>query len=559
MKSVQTKILVLILSCILLSAGLFGGAGYYNARTVVESDSAQIMNLICAQKAQEMDVPLRNIEQSVNMLYHYIDGQIDLERLESNEDYAYRFLEKMEEILRNTAQNTEGSIAIYLRLDPQITAPMAGVFLVKDDKTEEFFDHEITPLEEYDTEDTEHVGWYYQPIENKKATWMEPYYNANLKKKMLSYIIPIFKGRKTVGVVGMDIDLSLLKKTVNSVAVYDSGYAFLVSPKGDIVYHRDYPNGMAQEKFESPLSDIRYVLSKPQPGEKIYEYDWYGQPRKMVLRKLINEMKIGVTVPSEEIDEPKNKLISQVVLSLVGIMAIAIVLTIHLSKMVVRPLKQLTEAAGKISEGDLSVSIECRTKDEVGVLAESFKRTVKHLKQYIDYINHLAYTDALTNTQNKTAYTDRTNRLDLEIKEGSAAFVVVVLDLNNLKKMNDTYGHEYGDMLIVDAAGIIQKSFGRMSVYRIGGDEFSVILTDEDYENYRRLLRKFHEEIARFNTENKKYQTELQIACGVAVYQEGTDRNFGDVFRRGDKAMYENKTMLKQRAKEAEQLGKKGD
>ena len=72
-------------------------------------------------------------------------------------------------------------------------------------------------------------------------------------------------------------------------------------------------------------------------------------------------------------------------------------------------------------------------------------------------------------------------------------------------------------------------------------------------------MRKFHEEIARFNTENKKYQTELQIACGVAVYQEGTDRNFGDVFRRGDKAMYENKTMLKQRAKEAEQLGKKGD
>lgn len=555
MKSVQTKILTLILSCILLSAGLFGGAGYYNARTVVESDSAQIMNLICAQKAQEMNAPLRNIEQSVNILYHYIDGQIDLERLESNESYAYRFLEKMEEVSLNTAQNTEGSIAIYFRLNPEITAPLAGVFLVKDEKSGEYFEHEITPLEKYDPEDMEHVGWYYQPIMNQKAAWLESYYNANLKKKMISYVIPIFKGRETIGVVGMDIDLSLLKKTINSVAVYDSGYAFLVSPKGDIVYHRDYPNGMMQEKFENSLEDIKYILSKPQPGERLYEYNWNGQPRKMVLRKLINDMKIGVTVPSEKIDEPKNKLISQVALSLIVIMLIAILLTIHLSRMVVRPLKQLTEAAGKISEGDLSVSIECRTKDEVGVLAESFRRTVKHLKQYIDYINHLAYTDALTNAQNKTAYADRTNRLDLDIKEGGAAFAVVVLDLNNLKKMNDTYGHEYGDMLIVDAAAIIQKSFGRLSVYRIGGDEFSVILTGDDYDNYRKLLQKFHEEVDRFNADNKKYQEKLQIACGVAVYAEGTDKNFGDVFRRGDKEMYENKIMLKQKAKEAGQIG----
>jgi diguanylate cyclase (GGDEF)-like protein len=279
----------------------------------------------------------------------------------------------------------------------------------------------------------------------------------------------------------------------------------------------------------------------------------------MVLKKLMNGMRIGVTVPSEEIDEPKNQLINQVALSLIVIMAIAILLTIHLSKMVVRPLKQLTEVAGKISEGDLSVTIECKTKDEVGVLAESFKRTVKHLKQYIDYINHLAYTDALTNTQNKTAYTDRTNRLDLEIKEGSAAFAVIVLDLNNLKKMNDTYGHEYGDMLIVDAAAIIQKSFGRFSVYRIGGDEFSVILTDEDYENYQELLKNFREEIVRFNAGNKRYQTELQIACGAAVYIKEVDMNFGDVFRRGDKEMYENKTMLKQQAKEAEQIVTKGN
>ena len=68
-------------------------------------------------------------------------------------------------------------------------------------------------------------------------------------------------------------------------------------------------------------------------------------------------------------------------------------------------------------------------------------------------------------------------------------------------------------------------------------------------------MQKFYEEVDRFNADNKKYQEKLQIACGVAVYAEGTDKNFGDVFRRGDKEMYENKIMLKQKAKEAGQIG----
>lgn len=546
MKSVQTKILVLILGCILLSALILGSAGFYNARNVVKSDSAQIMRLLCTQKAQEMNVPLRNIEQSVNTLYQYIYNQIDLERLDKEEVYGYEFLEKIEEVALNTVENTEGSIGIYFRLNPELISSTAGIFLTKDEKTGEYFEHEITDIQKYAQDDMEHVGWYYQPIQNKKATWMEPYYNRNLDKKMISYVMPIFKDKKTVGVVGMDIDMSLLKKTINSVKVYDSGYAFLISAKGDIVYHKDYPNGMMRDKFESSLLDIKYILSKKQPGEEIYEYDWNGQSRKMVLKTLLNDMKIGVTVPSEEIDAPQEKLLRQFAISLVIILLIAIVLTVRVTGMVVRPLKQLTEAAQKIAKGDLSVSIECKSKDEVGVLAESFQKTAKHLNHYIEYINHLAYTDALTNVQNKTAYTDKTNRLDLEIKEGNAAFAVVVLDLNNLKKMNDTYGHEYGDMMIVDAAGIIQKSFGRLTVYRIGGDEFSAILSGEDYGKYLELVEKFKQEIVKFNAGNKRYQTELQIACGVAAYTEGMDYSFGDVFRRADKEMYQNKAMLKQ-------------
>lgn len=90
---------------------------------------------------------------------------------------------------------------------------------------------------------------------------------------------------------------------------------------------------------------------------------------------------------------------------------VVIVITVRVTRLMVRPLKQLTESAQKIANADLEVSIECNTKDEVGVLAKSFKQTVEQLRCYIEYINRLAYTDTLTKIQNKTAYEECIARL----------------------------------------------------------------------------------------------------------------------------------------------------
>ncbi len=553
MKSIKSKILLLILGCIFLSALTIGGVGLYNARSVVDNDSVQIMRLVCAQKAQEMDDPLQSIEQSVNMLYEYIYAQMDLESLGQNDSNWYELIERVEDVSLNTAENTEDSVAIYFRLNPEVTAPVEGFYLVRDEENGQYSEQMFTDLAQYEKDDLAHVGWYYEPLQKERPVWLEPYYSENFDREMISYVIPVIKGRDMLGVVGMDIDLSLLTDTVNSVNVYNSGYAFLISPGGDIVYHKDYPDGIKREDFEGSLLDVKYILSKKRPGEEIYEYNWHGQPRKMVLKSLLNEMKIAVTVPSAEIDAPQHRLLRQSLISLAVIVVFAVLAAFQVTGRVIRPLKQLTMAAGRMAKGELDGVIECRSRDEVGVLAESFQKMAKNLKGHIEYINQLAYTDALTNSQNKTAYTDRTNRLDLEIKEGKTDFAVLVMDLNNLKKMNDTYGHEYGDMLIVDAAGIMQKTFGRLSVYRIGGDEFSVILDGENFEKYTELLDKFRKEIVRFNQENKRYEVELQVACGAAAYTEGKDRNYGDVFRRADKEMYENKIYLKQKAKEAEE------
>ena len=124
--------------------------------------------------------------------------------------------------------------------------------------------------------------------------------------------------------------------------------------------------------------------------------------------------------------------------------------------MTVKPIRHLTDAARKIAAGDLDVDIECRSKDEIGVLANGLKETVKSLNGYIECINKQAYTDAATGVGNKAAYADAVRKTEIIMKHDDAAFAVAVMDINYLKRYNDKFGHEFGDMLISDAAGIIK-------------------------------------------------------------------------------------------------------
>ena len=271
----------------------------------------------------------------------------------------------------------------------------------------------------------------------------------------------------------------------------------------------------------------------------------------MAFRTLRNGMRLAVTAPVTEIDKSKNLLLMQILISLLVIIPLALMVTVMITRRMIKPLKELNMAAKKIAEGDLSISLTTQTKDEVGTLADSLQQTVNHLQKYINYINSLAYRDALTGVKNKAAFQEAERRLEEQMRRGRPEFAIVVLDINNLKFVNDHFGHDFGDMLIMDACKIICKSFTHSPVYRVGGDEFAVILEGADYANYVQLLENFQQAIVEYN-ENNKGNT-LTIARGIAIYDSGTDLVFSNVFKRADDAMYQNKADMKRKELEAKE------
>ncbi len=130
------------------------------------------------------------------------------------------------------------------------------------------------------------------------------------------------------------------------------------------------------------------------------------------------------------------------------------------------------------------------------------------------------------------------------MRSGWPEFAVIVLDINGLKTVNDTYGHDFGDMLIIDACKIICKTFRHSPVYRIGGDEFAVILEGGDLKNYQKLLEDLQAGIEEYNSRAHP-GSRVSIARGIAVYDSDTDLVYANVFKRADDAMYQNKIAMK--------------
>ena len=150
-----------------------------------------------------------------------------------------------------------------------------------------------------------------------------------------------------------------------------------------------------------------------------------------------------------------------------------------------------------------------------------------------------ANVDALTGVKNKHAYVDLESQINTQINDKEdLEFAIAIFDVNDLKKTNDVYGHQMGDKLIREASKVISDLFKHSPVFRVGGDEFCVVIKGEDYNNMDELVR----ELEKKNEHNVKHGG-VVVACGVDKYNK--DRNVSMVFERADTKMYENKRFLK--------------
>lgn len=174
------------------------------------------------------------------------------------------------------------------------------------------------------------------------------------------------------------------------------------------------------------------------------------------------------------------------------------------------------------------------------------KNEAKKHSMKVRELSHRVFVDALTSVLNKGGYDDYILHLKERIKKKDVVeFGICMFDCDNLKVINDKYGHEKGDVYLKTAAKAICEVFQHSPVFRIGGDEFTLILLNEDFKNRTELINLFKVNCNTVNEQAKNDWEQIHISIGCAISELSNMASVDDVLRKADQLMYENKRKRK--------------
>jgi diguanylate cyclase (GGDEF)-like protein len=252
-------------------------------------------------------------------------------------------------------------------------------------------------------------------------------------------------------------------------------------------------------------------------------------------------------------------------ISLIGIaaaLATAALLSFLFSGTISRPLILLKHAADRVAQGDLDCRVEIDTQDEIGELAASFNRMVADMKQSTEQLqeanrklHEVSITDRLTGLCNYGHFMDELQKEEARARRSNSNFGVILFDLDLFKKVNDTYGHEKGNLLLRAVSDILKANARQMdTVARYGGEEFVMLMPDSkgaEREVAERIRKKIE------NTEFTGIaDTPLRITIsgGVCTYPRDA-RNTNELLDKADKRLYTAKTGGRNKTCYCEPLG----
>lgn len=475
MRSIKFKIGLLIILCVLFTTLTIGLSSISSSKKVVTKYSRQLMEQECTGGAEKVDALLSRIEQSVVTLSDYaLDHLSDLPKFRTDKAYVQQYTDDLSKIALNAADNTEGAMTVYIRYNPEFTEPTSGLFASRSSSDEEFKKLVPTDFSIYDPSDSAHVGWYYEPVNQGSPIWMAPYVNENLNIEMISYVVPLIKDGVSVGVVGMDIDFGVMKAMTDKIRLYQNGFSYLANENGEILYS---PNEIT-------------ALSG----------NW-----KNTTELLKNNMSLTLTAPTAEINAEADALTIRIaLLSLAGIV-LALVISSFVIRGIVRPLRELNQAAEKIAEGALDLEITCHSRDEVGKLAESIRKTVARLHTYIASISETAMVLKELSEGN----------LAITLNQDYSGEFITIRDA--LLTISDTLNQDIGQIKISAeqiASGSQQLAQGTQIVTEGAVEQVGAV------ERLAALIHTFSEKI-KTNTDNAKAIDQVTSTAGSELQQNG--------------------------------------
>ena len=326
------------------------------------SSEEQLISL-AVSGAKGLDSYFNGVEQSVEMVAAYAEADLSGGNVEGH-------LERVGRVFGDVTFRTNGVLTYYYRIDPEVKELGDG-FWFTNLYGNGFEEHEVTDISAYDTDDTSQLVWFTVPKATGDAVWLAPYITENLDVRVISYNVPIYWKSRFIGVIGIEIDYSTMSDQVNSISLYRNGYAFLCDEEGNLIYH--------PRMDVTAMDDPPHMEGTTDAELTHFTYVYEGIQKQAVWTRLANDMRLYVSVPSEEIDADWTHSVMMIAASSLILLAIVGILSTYLVRMLrkdeaakeeqrrleqeLRSVTELTEMLGSVSSFFSNMPAMSFTKD----------------------------------------------------------------------------------------------------------------------------------------------------------------------------------------------------
>ena len=378
MHSIRTKFAVTVVSAIIITLSIATAIGVISIRNLGRDDADHMLHLTAKTGAMNLEHYFESVEHSVRTVSTLVSDSFDGMPFEDLDDQVERARNLFEQI----AYNTNGVLTYYFRIDPEISKDITGFWYVYQDG-EGFAEHEVTDITRYDTSDTSALVWFTVPKATGAGVWLPPYYTENLGARVISYNVPVYWNDRFVGVIGIEIDYEMLKNEVENISIFETGYAFILDENENIFYHPLLDSAQLDLETTAINQPERFI------GGNHVRYHYEGVEKEAVWIPLSNGMRLYVCAPVSEINSGWRGMIRNILVALLVILAIAIIATMRFTGRITKPLRDLTEAAKQVDEGQYGFSLEYDKGDEIGILTRTFKELAANTKERITEMEDL--------------------------------------------------------------------------------------------------------------------------------------------------------------------------
>lgn len=537
MHSIIGKIIILILSAMIAMAFPLTVMNLNNIEKFETSNATTTLNAKCRLKRNEIDKLLIRCEDFVNNGSAMMRSTFTYQDV-TDQDIRHNKTQVLLKTMKNAVRRISDIETFYVHFNEDLIQGVDGFWYIKNH--DDYVSKALTSATDYKENQTKWNAWYYTPIKAHKGVWVKPYYNANHAMNMISYCVPIYLDDKLVAVIGADLGFETLLAYFNNIQVYTTGKALLTDHQFKTLSESVTISSVTEIKN----INLKKIMSKKSTNNDVLYCSFHAKKSAMAFTTLKNGLHVIFLVPVSEIFAKRDQAVIETLVIAIVLWLVFTIITLFFARKITVPLSKLTAVAKKIGEGDYNSQLPVTGDDEIATLTAALNTAVEAVHKNVDYVSLQAYQDELTKVKNYNAYRLKVRALNDEIQLDIASFAVVMIDMNKLKILNDEYGHEKGNFAIVMMAKTICDIFKHSPVYRVGGDEFVVILENEDLQNMESLLPKLDPFLMDRDMKSQTPWMQVAFSIGASRYLPHIDTSYNDVFARADAKMYACKKAL---------------